>query len=277
MTADAYRRKQELKQSIIDFAQELLEGPSDRYLRFLSIAGRFRRYSLFNQILIVKQCPTATMVAGWHGWSKQNRHVKKGERAIYILAPNLRAGADPDTGEEIKVLAGFHPTAVFDLAQTEGEPIPEAEDPLRIDDDSITGDTLMQIVKSCPLPVELKDTGAAYGRTDGEKIYIRAGEPPATQLATLLHEWAHTILHFGQERDARRRDRAAREIEAETSAHTVGLALGIRIGAASRDYLLHYKADPQAVLASLKRIHRASRQILDAIEAALKPPLPVSG
>ena len=61
---------------------------SDRYKAYLDAMSKFYDYSANNCMLIVMQMPEATLVASYKRWQKDfNRHVKKGEKAISILAP----------------------------------------------------------------------------------------------------------------------------------------------------------------------------------------------
>src|SRR5580700_7607033 len=92
--------------------------------------GRFHRYSWGNTLLIASQRPTATHVAGFHAWHQLGRSVKKGEKGIVILAPMVvkqkdsAAEIEPPSKEPSRV-AGFRAAYVFDVAQTEGQPLPQ--------------------------------------------------------------------------------------------------------------------------------------------------------
>src|SRR5947207_11520873 len=78
-----------------------------------------QRYSLLNQVLILRQFPEATEVHTFKGWREQGRRVKRGSKAIYIRAPRTRVDGE---GEQI---AGFRTMLVFDRLQT--EPLQEGE------------------------------------------------------------------------------------------------------------------------------------------------------
>ena len=67
------------------------------------------------------------MVAGYHKWRSMGRYVRKGERGIPILAPILVKSLDSDD-EDAKELVGFKVAYVFDVSQTEGDPLPEPPD-----------------------------------------------------------------------------------------------------------------------------------------------------
>lgn len=98
----------------------------ERWISFLKIQSTFRSYSLNNKKLILAQNPYATTVTGFKSWKKQGRTVRKGEKALRILAPRISKRKDKD-GEEKKDIFGFVLVPVFDITQTEGEDIPTME------------------------------------------------------------------------------------------------------------------------------------------------------
>lgn len=100
------------------------EGHSDRLTAFLKTMGRFHKYSWHNVALIATQCPTATRVAGFQTWRTLGRFVRKGEKGIAILAPIIGRRRDA-CDDDAKGVLGFRATYVFDLAQTDGEPLAE--------------------------------------------------------------------------------------------------------------------------------------------------------
>ena len=79
-------RLQEITAGIEQGIKELFE--SEKYMRYLSVMSKFHRYSVNNTMLIYMQRPDATLVAGFNKWKNQfERHVKKGEHGITIIAP----------------------------------------------------------------------------------------------------------------------------------------------------------------------------------------------
>jgi hypothetical protein len=111
---------------------------SKTWSAWLQMQSRFHRYSFSNCLLILLQRPTATRVAGFHTWRRVGRNVCRGEQAIWILAPITRRqvpAADSEPAEAPKrMVAAFRPVPVFDLDQTEGEPLPEVASRLTGDD-----------------------------------------------------------------------------------------------------------------------------------------------
>src|ERR1700720_1682148 len=92
-----------------ELSAALSAGRTEELTRYLAAIGRFHRYSLHNVMLITLQKPHATHVAGFHAWNKLGRHVRKGEKGIFILAPLVRKRevAETDTESADSVLLGF--------------------------------------------------------------------------------------------------------------------------------------------------------------------------
>lgn len=144
--ADAKTEKQkvqEITEKLEQGIKELFE--SEKYKTYLNTMSKFHNYSFNNTMLIAMQKPDATLVAGYKAWQKKfDRHVKKGEKGIRILAPapykikEEQEKLDPVTGEimldkngmpvmeevEIKMPA-FRVVPVFDLSQTDGKELPD--------------------------------------------------------------------------------------------------------------------------------------------------------
>src|SRR2546425_8608657 len=99
---------------------------SDSWRAWLKAQARFHRYSFSNTILILCQRPTASRVAGFHTWRRLGRVVRRGESALWIFAPVTRRVASvDDTEQSTRLVAAFRPVPVFDISQTEGDPLPE--------------------------------------------------------------------------------------------------------------------------------------------------------
>ena len=263
MKADALIES--IKGWIEKLTAELQEGQTQEFLTFLEKAGRFHRYSARNVTLILQQRPEATLVAGVKRWNQLGRKVKKGEKGIAILAPTLKRvevvdGATGEVREERK-LAGFHTTYVFDVSQTEGRPLKPQEEEIP------QGPALYARLRAaCPVGVqEGLLPGGALGKTDGKRIELAADQDYTSKAETLLHEWAHTLLHFG----GMNLPREVEELEAEATAYAVGRELGLPM-AGSRDYILHWQGTVEGLESSLERIQGAARQILSAVQCRLE-------
>ena len=124
MTADHLKT---LTTDALDRLATLLdEGHSEGLTALLKTMGRFHRYSFHNLCLITAQCPTATRVAGFQTWRTMRRFVRKGEKGIAILAPIVGRRHTDAADDDSKTVLGFRAAYVFDIASTDGEPLPEA-------------------------------------------------------------------------------------------------------------------------------------------------------
>ena len=189
---------------------------SGKFENYLATMSRFHRYSLNNTILIYMQKPDATRVAGFNKWKEFKRSVKKGEKGIKIIAPTIykkkveEAKLDPDTkaplldkeGNAIMVekeisIPRFRVATVFDLSQTEGEPLPVLAAPLNGNVKQY--DAFVEALKrSSPVPISFEkmppDTDGAF-HIKGQKISIREGMSEVQTVAALVHEITHAKLH----------------------------------------------------------------------------------
>ena len=73
-----------LEQGIKDLSK------SGNWEQYLKVQSRFHRYSFGNVVMILSQFQDATRVAGYRAWQDMGRQVRKGEKAITILAPIIR-------------------------------------------------------------------------------------------------------------------------------------------------------------------------------------------
>jgi antirestriction protein ArdC len=124
------RAKQLTEHALDKLIQALEAGKSEALRAYLAAVGRFHRYSFGNVMLIMFQRPSATYVAGFNTWKSLGRFVKKGEKGITVLAPIVvsrkkEQAETEDQREEQQAVAGFRPVTVFDITQTEGQPLPE--------------------------------------------------------------------------------------------------------------------------------------------------------
>jgi hypothetical protein len=108
------------------------------------------------------------------------------------------------------------------------------------------------------------DLSGAVGVSSGGRIQLLNGLAPATEFTTLVHEFAHELLHRADDRPA---SRDTRELEAEAVAFIVHSAAGLDTADASRDYIQLYRGSREALAESLERIQRAASVILKSISA----------
>ena len=208
-------RLREITDGIEQGIRELFE--SEKYMRYLSVMSRFHRYSVNNTMLIYMQKPDATLVAGYNRWKDQfERHVKKGEHGITIIAPTPykkkieEQKLDPDTKTPILDQDGkivteekeieipmFRPVKVFDVSQTDGKPLPELAS-------SLSGNVpnyeafMEALRRSAPVPITFEAMAAdtdGYFSADHQKIAIRQGMSEVQTVSATVHEIAHSKLH----------------------------------------------------------------------------------
>lgn len=208
-------RLREITEGIEQGIKELFE--SEKYMRYLSVMSRFHRYSVNNTMLIYMQKPDATLVAGFNKWKNQfERHVKKGEHGITIIAPTPykkkieEQKLDPDTKAPILDKDGrivteekeieipmFRPVKVFDLSQTDGKPLPELASNLSGNVQNF--EVFMEALRrSAPVPIEFEPMDAnmdGYFSSEQQRIAIRTGMSEVQTVSAAVHETAHSKLH----------------------------------------------------------------------------------
>ena len=261
------------KQAVKEITAKLEQGVRDildsaKWTEYLKTMSKFHNYSANNCLLIVMQCPTASLVAGYKTWQKEfKRNVKKGEKAIKILAPMQRKYIDKDEdGNEIEVkYTVYRAVPVFDYSQTDGEPLKSMVTELKGDADA---DLIEKLVKASPVPVTFKDFDApAYGyySHDGE-IVVRDSIDSKQKVKTLVHEIAHSILHCedGEQAEA---DRRTREVQAESVAYVVLNYLGIDTSEYSFGYIASWGSgkETKELQASLEVIRKTAGGIIDKV------------
>lgn len=251
-------------QALDRLASALSQGKSDSLTQYLTAMSRFHEYSWGNIMLILSQKPDATHVAGFNTWKKFNRFVMKGEKGIVVIAPMLikpkvAQNGDASDGESI---LRFKAVYVFDVSQTDGEPLPEfarvAGNPNghteRLKD--FVAEKHIELLYSA-------DIGSAHGRSHGGKITLRTDLSPAEEFSTLVHELAHEMLHRGDRRKVT--SKTVRETEAEAVAFVVCQAIGLDTNGAAADYIQLYDGDKQTLALSLGYIQHTATEILAAI------------
>jgi len=254
-----------LSEDALDRLMEALErGQSDALKAYLRVMSRFHRYSWGNILLICSQRPDATQLAGFHTWRSMGRHVRKGERGIVILAPMVgRKWTDGELGEDEQTrLFGLRAAYVFDVTQTEGQPLPEFAT-VRGDPQDFT-ERIKALVAGKGIALEYSDRIApARGSSSGGKITLLPNLPAAEEFSVLVHEVAHELLHKGERRTET--SHTVRETEAEAVAFVVCSAVGLDVNTSSSDYIQLHAGDKTTLAESLAFVQRTADGILKAI------------
>lgn len=264
---------------------------SDRYKQYLNTVSKFHNFSFRNTVLILMQNPDATQVAGFSSWRDNfNRTPKKGEHGMKIIAPSMyeveieQKKIDPKTKKPVigadgkpimekvkQERMGFRVATVFDVEQTEGEPLPTLANKLTANVDNFK-DFVKALKKISPMPIKFDKI---EGGTDGlcsyedKRITIQKGMSEAQTLSTIIHEIAHAKLHNIPEKEGEQRpDQKTREVQAESIAYTVCQYFGIDTSNNSFGYIANWSSnkDTAELKASLDIIRNTAADIIKGVE-----------
>jgi antirestriction protein ArdC len=254
---------------------------SEGFAAWLKMLSKFHQYSFNNVILIMSQMPEATHVNSYDRWQQLGRQVARGEKAIKIFYPafGYRKETDNQTGEERKVryIRYFGIGNVFDVGQTDGEPLPE---PPSVVENTGTSDTvtainlkLSRFLADEGLVLETKDfPGNARGFWNPTKRQIVTR--PSTTMSpfsvgrtrTLVHEAGHFLAdHRGQV------DRSDAESVAEGATYATFAHFGIDVGDQSFGYLAGWAKDMAVLRRNLGEIQKVSSALITSIEGVCDP------
>lgn len=254
---------------------------SESFADYLKTMARFHTYSFTNVAMIVAQRPEATQVAGYKTWQTLGRQVRKGEKGIVIFVPHRkRVGESPDenkedqqAGEQVKetthMITGFGLGRVFDVSQTEGEPLPEPPAVQELDGESETGARIDQRMSRFLIEegvrLSSEDTGRANGyyRPAQRLIAISDRLSGNQRTKTLVHEAAHYLAdHRGQV------TREDAETVAESSAFVVLAHYGIDTGSYSFPYVARWAEDKAVLRRNLVEVQGVAAGLIAGIEEA---------
>ena len=258
---------------------------------WLRFANSFHRYSFNNTVLIWSQKPEATMVAGYRAWQAKGRQVRRGEQSIKVFGPvttrepklddqgRTVRGADGKPVQEVRIV-GVKPVSVFDVSQTDGDPLPEPPPATLLTGQAPPGlwDALQGFVEAQGYAVSRGDCGDANGVTmfDSRQVRVRADIDDAAAVKTLAHEAGHVLLHAPDQRQPFT-CRGVIEVEAESVAFMVTAAHGLDASQYTFNYVAgwaHQAATPdgpsveEIVKATGQRVIAATDRILQTTQPA---------
>jgi len=151
-----------------------------------------RAWSWANQLIVAMH--GYSEARGYRQWEAVGRHVKKGQRAIYILAPMVRTfEAEGDNGEtkEHTALYGFRTVPVFGLEQSEGAPLPV--------DEHVTawlqGLPLREVAESWGLEIQ------TFNGAEGGRLGFYAFSGSIALGVENLSTWCHELTHAADSRN----------------------------------------------------------------------------
>jgi len=295
---DSDTRADEMREQLDAWVEDLADltdqaRASEQFQQWLDVQSKFHDYSARNTLLIKMQCPEATKIAGYQTWKNEfDRYVQEGEEAIWIWAPIItdkcpECGNSPSYHENTdceydetepeewsRGLVGFRPTSVFDISQTEGEPLPKLETAAHGDLHGLVED-LLAATDDLDVDATIVDPsdwehGDARGvckrrspSTTNPVVEVVDRANRADLASTLIHEFAHAVLHFDREEEP---ERASREVEAEAVAYIVSRHFGLDADNAAF-YLAAWDGEAsETVRDRLDRISRTASNLVTQIE-----------
>ena len=266
--------RQMARQAVDNLISAVEAGKSEHFKAYLAAMGRFHRYSFGNQLLIHLQKADAKRVAGFHTWKKLGRQVKKGEKAIRILAPVLlKLGGESTELKRIlredieEKVVTFRSACVFDVSQTDGKPL--AEFAKVCGNPGIQTERLRCLITGKGIKLEYSNAiGPAQGLSTKGRIILREDLDQAEEFSTMAHELAHLeMLHqAGKSSESK----TVRETEAEAVAFVVCQAIGLDANDSASDYIQMYDGNKGTLMESLERIQQTASEIIRGIQPVKK-------
>ncbi|MDO5398001.1 MAG: ArdC-like ssDNA-binding domain-containing protein [bacterium] len=270
---------------------------SDKYKEYLSVMSKFHNYSFRNTLLILMQKPDASMVAGYGAWQKNfKRQVRRGEKGISIIAPSPYKtkkempmldkntnkpvyGADgkPLMQEVDVTIPMYKVTTVFDISQTDGEPLPQlGVDKLQGSVDNYKNFyAALEKISPVPIGFENIESGAnGYFSSAEQRIAVQENMSELQTMKTLIHEIAHAKLHNITPEEIKdlppeeRKDRRTKEVEADSIAFTVCMNYGLDTSDYTFGYVAGWSSDKELpeLQASLTTIQKTANEIISGID-----------
>jgi hypothetical protein len=292
----AENEKKTKSEVIGELSDQIKEGVAkfyngDQWKSYLKLMSKFHNYSWNNLMLISMQCPDATFVAGFNKWKELGRYVNRGEKGIKIFAPSgkrktkmevavtdangnkvLDDNGQVRTVEKEYEYLTFHVVNVFDVSQTDGEPLPI------LTSHQLTGDVdeiyFQAIREVAPYPIVFENVAATQGKDcqgycsyTEQKIAVQTGMSPAQTVSVALHEMAHAVIHS----KANDKSREQREVEAESVSFMLANFLGVDSSETSFPYIAGWaqKMQPEQLEAVLRDIHQEATSLCKQLEASI--------
>ena len=287
-------RMKEITDRLETGIQELFE--SERYKAYLTSMAKFHSYSFNNTLLIAMQ--GGQLVAGYNKWRDDfHRNVKRGEKGIKILAPapykvkkevpKLDEQGKPVMDKDGKPLTevqetqvpAFKIVSVFDVSQTEGEPLPSIGVEELTGSVERYGEFFKALEQTSPVPIGFEDIpGGSHGyyHLTEKRIAIQEGMSELQTLKTAIHEIAHSKLHAIDPEapaieQADRPDSRTREVQAESVAYAVCQHYGLDTSDYSFGYVAGWSSgkDLKELKASLETIRATAHELITTIDGHL--------
>ncbi|MBQ6148583.1 MAG: hypothetical protein IJI83_03455 [Oscillospiraceae bacterium] len=229
---------------------------TDSYKSYLRAVGKFHNYSMNNVMLITMQRPDATLVAGYNTWKKSfNRNVKRGEKGLKIIAPmSVSVEKEEDRvdqygntyKEKVTVtVPRFRAVTVFDVSQTDGDPLPDISPADLKDEVNNYSAFLKAVEKASDVPINfigIEGSAKGYFNVANNEISVARGMSESQTLKTLIHEIAHSVLH-NKDNGGVFIDTKTKEVQAESVAFSVCSHFGIDTSEYTFPYVTAWAGD----------------------------------
>ncbi len=222
-----------LEEGVLNFQYD--PGKFKAYLQMQSL---MYNYSFNNILLIKQQLPHAQFVASFFRWKSLNRTVRKGEKSLRILAPKFKKETDEETGEDKSKLIGFIDVPIFDVSQTEGEPLPFEQYKLELNGESDEAVRIFEWVKilanedNCPVQIGFANGACGYYSPMHHEIMIDEQLSINHRAKTAVHELVHSRVHRNSVGDSKE--------EKESVAEGVAFIVCSYFGLDTSDYSFEY-------------------------------------
>lgn len=292
--SEDFQGKSNLMDKINMYISDLANATDDRAVsaelkKYFDFFARFRGHSFYNTMLIWIQNPNATKVAGFRQWQdKFNRRVVKGAKSIMIFAPMFSKKDKTDDIEDdgsidksalSTIPVRFRPVNVFDIADTEpmnekGE-VPKTPEWFTESEPTERTKELFSYVKEAAEDMGIKITmgdakGGEKGYSAGDHINMSSSVDGAGELSTLIHEFAHELMHWKKtslfyQGDEVKFDSAIKELQAESVAYTVMKHYDLPVQH-QPTYIALWKGNKEKILANIRIISEVAKFIIDAID-----------
>ena len=272
--------EQDKDEKVRQLCESLKQGVTDmiasgKFKQWLDFQAKFHKYSFHNSMLIMIQRPSASKVAGLHQWNDRfGRSVCKGEKGIAIFAPILvrkppEDGRQTDKSTWPQVLVGFKVVRVFDVAQTEGKPLPVIAE--QVKGDSEEADQIAAGLLAYAREKSIRVTTEELNGPDGSfyprdhLIKIQAGLPGNHRAITFTHEMAYALL-WERYDDPAKVSRQQKECEAEGVAYVVCKHFGLPVETHPFEYIATFTWDnPETLIAAGLRIQQTATRLIEVL------------
>ena len=263
-------KTKQMYEKIVKNIQNIIDN--GEYEKFLKFGKNFRGYSFNNLILIYSQFPDATMVAGKSKWLKLKRELQDNAKKIFIVAPiprkydkKVKKVQDGENIESIETIEYniYRYVYVYDISQTEGEPIPLACQNLDSNDMTYFYDKLKQFSKVPVIEKDLNESLQGYYSSKNNEIAIKNTLSIDDKVATLLHEIAHSLYDDFDYKE----NKNLSEIFVESIAYIVADHFGLDTSLCSFNYIAQYTSgDTKDILTLGSKIQKCANDFIREIE-----------